>query len=178
LAAKIQSDGSLGPWINAGPVPNAVAGFNLLGHFVSGSKKYLYVGGGQLHGSAAPTQLIERATPEQGSGQNLHFDTENLGLSIPRYNAGSPTLLLGRLVAAGGSTTSATAQAVNSVDEIKLNSDGSVAAALQESLLPVAIDGGKVVAINNQLLVIGGQLSAGTRVATIYQATLQDDLGF
>jgi hypothetical protein len=178
LASKIQSDGSLGPWLNAGSIPTAVAGFNLLGHFVSGSQKYLYVGGGQAHGSIAPTQLIERATPEQGSGQNLHFDTEGLGLSVPRFNAGSPTLLLGRLIAAGGSSTALPAQAINTVDEVKLNSDGSIASALKESQLPVAIDGGKVVAINNQVLVVGGQLAAGTRVATIYQATLQDDLSF
>jgi len=87
-------------------------------------------------------------------------------------------LLLGRLIAAGGSSTALPAQAINTVDEVKLNSDGSIASALKESQLPVAIDGGKVVAINNQVLVVGGQLAAGTRVATIYQATLQDDLSF
>jgi hypothetical protein len=178
LASKIQSDGSLGPWIQATPFPGGGSqGGKITGHLAMGSKTWLYVGGGIPKGGSA-SQFIWRARADQGSGQNLYWDKEQLGMSSVRVNAGAPALLLGPLAIVGGSTTAVPAQALATSDELKLSGDGSIIQLLAEDALPRPIMGAQVCALNNQIFAVGGQNSGATYLSSVYQATLQSNVTF
>jgi hypothetical protein len=177
LASKIQSDGSLGPWINATPLiaPGGSQGGKITGHLVMGSKKYLYVAGGLPKGGTA-SQFIYRAIPQQGSGQFMAWDTEQLGMTQVRVNAGAPVLLLGPLAILGGSTTGLATNALATVEEARLSGDGRINQQLREDQLPQALMGAKVAALNRQFFAIGGENSSGSILNLVYEAQLQDDL--
>jgi hypothetical protein len=192
-AAKIQSDGSLGAWIPATPCPiSAGTGQFPVAQVAMGTKKYLYMGGGYIYlpstGSGDPVasgQYMYRGVPDQGDGQYIQWDVEQVGLGASRSFAAVPALGIGRLIAVGGTTggTAATtaalsANALASVDEFILDSDGSIASVQPESVLPVAIWRPSVVAVNRWVFVIGGTNASATRLSSVYQASIQNDRSF
>jgi hypothetical protein len=178
FAAKLQSDGSLGAWVRGTDCPAAFTGTPLTGHLALGTRKYLYVVGGQPE-AVGGSQLIYRGTPEAGTtGFNIKWDLQGFGLDGIRVGAGAPTLFPGKFIVAGGSTDGTAANALATCDESLANPDGSVRAASQGSQLPAPVLGPKLVVCNGWLFSIGGQDVSAVQLATIAQAQLQSDGSF
>ena len=176
LAAKIQSDGTLGPWVAATPCPaGGTEGGKLTGHLAMGSKNFLYVAGGIPKGGSA-SQFIWVGRPEAGSGQNIAWSKQQLGMSSKRVNAAAPALLLGPLALIGGSTDGTAGNALATDDELKLAGDGSIISLLHESGLPAAVTEAATAALNRWVFLAGGLNASGTYLSAVLQANLQADV--
>jgi hypothetical protein len=175
-AAKIQSDGSLGPWQNAGTFPGASPYFNILGHSVLGTQKFIYIIGGQPLGVSGQ-QLIYRGRPDAGSGTNIIWDTQPVGASsVPCVFGACPPSTSTRVILAAGSTDGTAANGQNKVEEIALSGDGNINFSLGESQLPAVGTYGAVCVIGSYVIYTGGENSSGTPVANLYTAKLQSDV--
>lgn len=176
-ASRINSDGSLQPWVQAANFPGASPYFNTVGHVAQGGKKHLFIHAGQPQGVSG-TQKVWRGLPDRGDGAFILWDTEPMGLASVRvFAAGFPTIV-SKEVIIGGSSDGTAANVLNSSEELTMNSDGSIRGSAGESAIPVALDFGACCSVGRYIYFLGGENSSGTPVNTVYVAALQDDISF
>jgi hypothetical protein len=201
FASKIQSNGTLGPWItatspiiygqdsgNQSTITTSMDNFWTYGMAV-GSKNYLYLFGGYVVPisyistdtgptlSALPT--IYRGILNSGSGQLIKWDKEPITMKTGRIFASTPALTpQGAIIITGGETDNTTGNVLATTEEFKLNSDGTIQASVLQSSLPIPLYEHTITACNGFLFAIAGRTTGGSFSNTVYRAPLQNNLSF
>ncbi len=168
--APINSDGSLGSWIDTTPLPNGGVRY----HQAVAYNGYMYVLGGQRTG-AVLTDAVYVAPINSNGGLGDWVATTSLPVAMAGHAA---TVYNGTMYLVGGATTNpptcgSGGTCLSTVYYSKILANGTLGAWTSTTAFPSTVDLAKAIAYNGYLYVSGGHNAS--IFTTTYYATINSD---
>lgn len=173
---EIQPDGSLDPggWSASSVFPNGYV--HQLGSAVIPANGHLYVFGGQDDSTSTFYSDCHYAEI-LGDGTLGSWQT---GSDLPQATWFTGSTTVGNFIITAGGTPSGGSGALDEIWVCEVNTDGTMGPwTVQTEVLPEARYGTKLVAVENDILAIGGRSSAGgtNSQSNVWRATFDPDTG-
>lgn len=161
-SAPLNSDGSVGAWIDTSTMPD-----NLYGHGMIEHEGHLYVIGGR--NSILPTEYVYHSSINP-DGSVSSWEIENL---LPQALYRPAVAKVGNTILAVGGESSGGTQ--KTIYYTTINPDGSLEPwELSSNLLPIAAQGGSLALVNNYLYYTGGYNSQDGYLNSVYFTQLDN----